>query len=198
MSAGRIWLGRRTVRSVLILGGSLAVHGLVLMLLMSGLRLSTSVPDFPAVQLQIVGPSAPRAPARPAGGSPGIGREQDQRTKPPMPDQQLAGMPIGAGPVIALPANPDGVGALVQGPSLQPGLRRQLGCANAAFLKLSQAELDACAQRLAEGAERAPRLAAVSPEKKAIFDTDCPPKDDWCLYRTGQGPYPGLFSLLKK
>jgi len=130
MSAGRIWLGRRTVRSVLILGGSLAVHGLVLMLLMSRLRLSTSVPDFPAVQLQIVGPSAPRAPARPAGGSPGIGREQDQRTKPPMPDQQLAGTPIGAGPVIALPAQArrrrrPGPGALAAaGPAPAAGLRQ--------------------------------------------------------------------------
>ena len=198
MSAERIRLGRNAARTVVILGGSLAVHGLVLVLLLSGLHSSTSVPDFPAVELQIIGPPAPRAPARPTGRSPRIGREQDQRKTPPMPDQQLAGTPIGAGPVIALPANPDGAGALVQGPSLQPGLRRQLGCANAAFLKLSQAELDACAQRLAEGADRVPQLAVVSAEKKAIFDTDCPPKDDWCLYRTGQGPYPGLFSLLKK
>lgn len=198
--ASRRALGRNAqVRSLAILSVSLLAHGLVLLFLVSGLKPPAPIPPSPAVEITLLSPP------------PSLTAERRTAKRQPRPEplsMPLAatgprsgspeGPASGSGPMIALPANPDGASALVQGPSLQPGLRRQLGCANAAFLKLSQAELDTCAQRLAEGAGRAPQLAVISPAKKAIFDSDCPPKDDWCLYRTGQGPYPGLFSLFKK
>ncbi|WP_236627590.1 hypothetical protein [Caulobacter sp. B11] len=40
--------------------------------------------------------------------------------------------------------------------------------------------------------------AVIDPAKKAAFDGACKRDDDWCLYRTGEGPYPGLFALGRK
>ena len=190
---------RAGVRGLAVLCGSLMIHGLVVLALVAGLGPTSPIPAPPAVEVQLFSSArSPRPQGRVASGPRALAP-----TRRPGVSAELASAPPesslpGGGPLIALPANPEGAGGLVQGPSLQPGLRRQLGCANAAFLELSKAELDSCAQRLAEGAGRAPQLAVVSAEKRAIFDSDCPPKDEWCLYRTGQGPYPGLFSLLKK
>jgi hypothetical protein len=86
----------------------------------------------------------------------------------------------------------------MQGPSLRPGLRAQLGCANADFLKLTAAEQERCVIRMADAGKNAPMLPVISPAKKAAFDGDCRKDDAWCLYRTGEGPYPGLFSVFKK
>ena len=57
---------------------------------------------------------------------------------------------------------------------------------------------------LAGGASSATVEGTTSPEQVivlqffAAFDGDCRKDDDWCLYRTGKGPYPGLFALGKK
>ncbi|MDH4383822.1 MAG: hypothetical protein QE280_00065 [Caulobacter sp.] len=194
---------RAGVRGLPILCASLLVHGLVVLALVAGLGPPGPLPDTPAVEVQLFSPApAPALSLRPERSMVTESQGPAPVSRPLIAYGPRAGspdeVPPGNGPLIALPANPEGAGSLVLGSALQPGLRRQLGCANAGFLKLSKAELDSCAQRLAEGAGRSPQLAVVSAEKQAIFDSDCPPKDEWCLYRTGRGPYPGLFSLFKK
>ena len=63
----------------------------------------------------------------------------------------------------------------------------------------TKAERDACNEALGAKHKNGPALyAAIDPDKKAAFDGDCKKDDDWCLYRTGKGPYPGLFALGKK
>lgn len=76
--------------------------------------------------------------------------------------------------------------------------RRRMGCQQADVLGLTDAERDACLDALAAGSKTAPLYPVISPRKKQIFDGEyCPPDDDWCLYRMGKGPYPGLFGLGK-
>ena len=67
------------------------------------------------------------------------------------------------------------------------------------MVKLTKAEREACAETLGARNKNGPALyAAIDPDKKAAFDGDCKKDDDWCLYRAGKGPYPGLFAIGKK
>ncbi|MFZ0266953.1 MAG: hypothetical protein WAL33_04905, partial [Caulobacter sp.] len=76
---------------------------------------------------------------------------------------------------------------------------RKSGCTQADIVKLTKAEREACAEALGAKNKNGPALyAAIDPDKKAAFDGDCKKDDDWCLYRSGKGPYPGLFALGKK
>lgn len=87
----------------------------------------------------------------------------------------------------------------------QPGLdggvarswRRRMGCQQADLLALTRQERDACLEMLAAGSQTATAYAVISQRKKDIFDGvhTCRKGDDWCLYRSGKGPYPGLFGL---
>jgi hypothetical protein len=76
---------------------------------------------------------------------------------------------------------------------------REGACTEADIVHLTKAERDACAEALGAKHKDGPALyAAIDPDKKAAFDGDCKKDDDWCLYRTGKGPYPGLFALGRK
>ncbi|MDB5458091.1 MAG: hypothetical protein JWP92_3676, partial [Caulobacter sp.] len=88
--------------------------------------------------------------------------------------------------------------AAAQRADTRDAARAGIGCANADALKLTKAERAACADKLGRKALTAPLYAVIDPEKKAAFDGDCKKDDDWCLYRSGKGPYPGLFALGKK
>jgi len=84
------------------------------------------------------------------------------------------------------------------GEALRQAARRS-GCTEADIVKLTKAERDACAETLGAKHKNGPALyAAIDPDKKAAFDGDCEKDDDWCLYRTGKGPYPGLIALGRK
>jgi hypothetical protein len=90
-------------------------------------------------------------------------------------------------------------GALTGGGEALRQAARQSGCTEADIVKLTKAERAACAEALGAKNKNGPALyAAIDPDKKAAFDGDCKKDDDWCLYRTGKGPYPGLFALGKK
>lgn len=83
---------------------------------------------------------------------------------------------------------------------LREALRAKLGCDRRKLLGLTKAEIDACAERLAEGAHSAPLYPVISPKLKKQFDGEfeCPKDDAWCEYRIGKAPYPGLLSLGRK
>jgi hypothetical protein len=76
-------------------------------------------------------------------------------------------------------------------------LRHRIRCQHADPASLTEVERDRCFDELAKGAATATPYAVISPRKKAIFDREhiCKPDDDWCLYRSGKGPYPGLLGL---
>ncbi len=196
-------MARKTgrVRNLVILLGSGGLHGLVLLLLLAGLRPPPAPLPEPPVDLQIL--SLPRQTPRPppetlaeaAPSAAAPARALDIRPRIPMPQ----GPPPKDGPsAILLPSNPGSDGSVYPSAGVSAGLRGQLGCDNAELMKLTKAERVRCDIRLAEGGKDARMLLVLSPEKKAAFDGDCKKDDQWCLYRTGQGPYPGLFALGKK
>lgn len=196
MTAGRTLARRRSrLRILLILAVSALAHGAVIVVLLSGLHAGDVTPEVPAMNMNFLPfmrpvhqpPAAPiKTPLHPPPPEPAQHRD---------PDIAEA---AARGPVIVLPSHPEGAGPPTADLPFTSGLRRQLGCASADFLKLTREEREACDARLALADREPPKLAVISPEKKAIFDGDCPKSDAWCLYRTGQGPYPGLFALFSK
>lgn len=190
---------RNRFRLLATLGVSAGVHALVLTLLLAGLQPPSQAPETPAVDMQFLR-LAPPPPADQAAAPAPRGRSASRHQAPP-PPAGVATTPAPVAPTgtaVLLPSNPPSTGDGAAKGALSAGLRRQLGCANADFYKLTPAERDRCADRRAEARRDAPLLVVISPEKKAIFDGDCRKDDAWCLYRIGKGPYPGLFSLLKK
>ena len=65
-------------------------------------------------------------------------------------------------------------------------------------MALNRDQKTVCAEADGQRSRTAPMYAAIDPDKKAAFDGDCAKDDDWCLYRVGKGPYPGIFALGKK
>ncbi|PXA88644.1 hypothetical protein DMC25_10780, partial [Caulobacter sp. D4A] len=84
------------------------------------------------------------------------------------------------------------------GESLRQAAREGGGCNHADLYRLTKAERAACDDKLGIKAKDAPMYAVIDQSKKDFFDGACKKDDEWCLYRTGQGPYPGLFALVKK
>jgi hypothetical protein len=77
-------------------------------------------------------------------------------------------------------------------PQLSAALRRGLGCANFASASLSQADRDACLERLGEGAKDAPYLrSGLSAGKQALQDAADARRKAYRGYREGPIP-PGL------
>jgi hypothetical protein len=185
---------RPRLRILLILAVSAGAHVLVIGWLVAGVDPLTPTGADPPLDLSLLpfsrpGPRAGRSDEAPAAkGTARPGRHRD-------PDIAAA---KDNGPVIVLPDNPDGAGEPVREAPLGPKLPRQLGCGEAAYTRLTREERDRCALRMAGDLGQTPILSVVNPARKAIFDGQCPTSDDWCLYRTGEGPYPGLFALLAK
>jgi hypothetical protein len=86
------------------------------------------------------------------------------------------------------------------GEEARKSLRAGVGCRNAAFLALTDAERRACDEKLAADLKNAPTYAVVSPKLKKQFDGvfECPKDDVWCEYRIGKAPYPGLLTPARK
>ncbi|MGR4865441.1 hypothetical protein [Caulobacter sp. LARHSG274] len=185
---------------------SVVLHGLL------GWALLIAVPPPPtlveprSVQVELLDPAKtpPKSTAR-AEERPTI-RPAASSTSGPRPR-----LPAPA-PIVIAPTRPAPSGEIVAPPgftargtltgggeALRQAARQGGGCDHADILKLTKAERDACAEKLGAKNKNGPALyAAIDPDKKAAFDGDCKKDDDWCLYRTGKGPYPGLFALGKK
>jgi hypothetical protein len=84
--------------------------------------------------------------------------------------------------------------------ALQRALKGRLGCANPNLAALTEAEQDACAERLGQDVANDRPYPVISPKLKKVFDgtVECKPDDEWCLYRVGKGPYPGLLGMVRK
>jgi len=185
---------RRRLRILLILAVSAGAHAVVIGWMIGGVDPARAPMTDAPLDLSLLPFSRPG----PRAGHPDKAVPAKTTTRPgPHRDPDIAAAKDN-GPVIVLPDNPEGAGEPVREAPLGPRLPRQLGCSEAAYTRLTREERDRCALRMAGDLGQAPTLAVVNPTKKAIFDGECPSGDDWCLYRTGAAPYPGLFALMAK
>jgi hypothetical protein len=189
-------------RNLAALGAVLAAHILVLLALVSGARWLPQLVEPPIIEAQLLD-----APSRPV----------DTSTQAPVPPAQVrpsAASPLPPSPTIipapSVAARPSGPPAIVAPPGFtarklveqsdqtRESLRESLGCRHEKTVGLNRDQKAACAEADGQRSRTAPMYAAIDPDKKAAFDGDCAKDDDWCLYRVGKGPYPGIFALGKK
>ncbi|CAN5149942.1 hypothetical protein BH10PSE4_BH10PSE4_06730 [soil metagenome] len=193
----------RTRRWLGVGAASLALHGLL------GWALLAAIPPDPvlieprSVVVDLMAAAPPKPP------EPRHERSQSENT-PAMAPVAVPRLAVRPPPVAASPALPasgqiiappgfTARGTLTGGGEALRQAARRSGCTEADIVKLTKAERQACAEDLGARNKNGPALyAAIDPDKKAAFDGDCKKDDDWCLYRTGKGPYPGLFALGKK
>jgi hypothetical protein len=188
-----------------VLLGSVAAHLLVLIGLASGVHVMPAMVEPQAITMELLRPPEPSRPVA-------LPRPQAPSTATrPAPPARRSIVPVAA-PVAGQPSvapslptaaiAPPGFkaqGLTGGGDTLRQAARAGIGCRNVDALALTKAERAACAEVLGEKNKNRPAMyAVIDPAKKAAFDGDCRKDDDWCLYRSGKGPYPGLLALGKK
>jgi hypothetical protein len=194
---------RRGSRGPWILLASVGAHLLVLGALIAGVHVMPPLVEPQAISVELLDPSTPPDTiVRPAEPEPEPAHAAPKTA--PLAAPATASAPV---PVVR-PAAPTGIVAppgfkarelTGGGDALRQAARDGIGCRNADLLALTKAERAACAETLGEKNKNRPAMyAVIDPDKKAAFDGACKKDDDWCLYRTGKGPYPGIFALGKK
>lgn len=183
-----------------ILLGSLAAHLLVLAGLVSGVRETPQRKDPPALDVELQRPAPPQdrlTPTKPAQHPAAAVAAQP----PPITAPVIASAPAAPATPTQAVAPPGFTARALTGggDALRQAARAGIGCRNADLLALTRAERAVCDEKLGEKYKHGPAMyAVIDPAKKAAFDGACKRDDDWCLYRTGEGPYPGLFALGRK
>ena len=187
-------------RTLATLGAVLAAHVLVLLALVSGARWLPRLVEPPVIEAQLL--DAPtRAVGSPAPATPDQTRRR--AVAPPLSSPTIIPVP----PTAAKPSGPPAIVAppgftarklVEQSDQTRESLRESLGCRHEKTVALNRDQKAACAEADGQRSRAAPMFAAIDPDKKAAFDGDCAKDDDWCLYRVGKGPYPGIFALGKK
>lgn len=179
---------------------SAAFHALLGWVLLKAVPAPPALVEPRSVVVELFRPRPSRPAAAPARSRPSAIplHVPAQRPAPPVAPLPVPAAPSAPGAIVAPPGftargTPTGGGEALRQAT------RQSGCTEADIVKLTKAERDACAESLGAKHKNGPALyAAIDPDKKAAFDGDCKKDDDWCLYRTGKGPYPGLFALGRK
>lgn len=189
---------RRALRRTLAAWAAvLAAHALALLALVAGARWMPNLVEPPTIEAELV--EAPPAPpiARPLAQP--SARPAVRRAVPPSVAAPTAPAtePVGA-PAIVAPPGFTARKLVEESDGTRKSLRDSLGCRHEKVTALTRDEKAACAEADGKRALTAPMYAAIDPDKKAAFDGDCKKDDDWCLYRVGKGPYPGIFALGKK
>lgn len=182
--------------------GSLIFHGLLGWLLLKAVPEPPTLVEPRSIVVQLLAPARPRPPerqnaARPL--APALIPVPTSRALPPPIVAPASPSPLAPSGAIVAPPGFTARGALTGGGEALRQAVRKSGCTQADIVKLTKAEREACAEALGAKNKNGPALyAAIDPDKKAAFDGDCKKDDDWCLYRAGKGPYPGLFAIGKK
>lgn len=192
-------------RRWLVVGGlSLAFHGLLGWALLIGVPVPPILVEPRSVEVSLLARATPdhlasHPASQASAAAPPIFHSPAVRPPPSVPTLSVPGLtPSPRGEIVAPPGF-TARGTLTGGGEALRQAARQSGCTEADIVKLTKAERDACAEALGARNKNGPALyAAIDPDKKAAFDGDCKKDDDWCLYRTGKGPYPGLFAIGKK
>jgi hypothetical protein len=189
-------------RWLLVGTASLIFHGLLGWVLLKAVPAPPVLTEPRSVVVQFFTPAQPHAPEQstPVRAQSAPLHVPTPRALPSLsaPTVTPSPFPAPSGAIVAPPGF-TARGTLTGGGEALRQAARQSGCTEADIVKLTKAERDACAEALGAKHKNGPALyAAIDPDKKAAFDGDCKKDDDWCLYRTGKGPYPGLFALGKK
>ena len=177
---------------------SVGAHLLILAGLVAGVQVMPPLVDPPVLSVELLRPAPPVPPALETAQPPQAAARSVAPTSAPVAPAYAAPDPS---PPAAAPAPPGlkARGLTGGGEVLRETARDALGCRHADLLALTKAERAACAETLgAQNKNRPAMYAVIDPDKKAAFDKVCKKDDDWCLYRTGKGPYPGLLGLGKK
>nr|MEA2798415.1 hypothetical protein [Phenylobacterium sp.] len=190
----RVTNRRRTTAVVL----AIALHiGFVLLLL--GRRTDPAMSSDTAMQVSLV-PAL--AKVRPPGHPTSVRRAPPILHRPvetPLPPREAP--PVSVTPLVRAGPSPSPPAASDAGAAiLQRALKGRLGCANPNLVALTETERAACDERLGQDVANVRAYPVISPKLKKIFDRtfECKPDDDWCLYRIGKGPYPGLAGMVRK
>ena len=190
--------GRTRRRDLMILALAAGAHVVVLAALVLDARWTPVMVEPPIIQAELIRPDRSKPAPRP-----------DAAARPAPPASSPAVAPAAHVPPTAppRPAAPTGVVAppgftarqlVEETPETRKSLRDSLGCRHEKTAALTKAEKAACAEADGLRSRTAPLYAAIDPDKKAFFDGECDKDDEWCLYRVGKGPYPGIFALGKK
>jgi hypothetical protein len=188
-------------RNLAILALAVVAHALVILALISGAQWMPQLVEPPIIEAELIDPT-PRAiaPTTPATVAPPAILPKPFTPTPPSP------IALPAAPV----AKPSGPPAIVAPPGFtarklveqsdqtRESLRESLGCRHEKVTGLNRDQKAACAEADGQRSRTAPMYAAIDLDKKAAFDGDCAKDDEWCLYRVGKGPYPGIFALGRK
>jgi hypothetical protein len=177
---------------------AIALHiGFVLLLL--GRRTDPAMSSDTAMQVSLV-PAL--AKVRPPGHPTSVRRAPPILHRPvetPLPPREAP--PVSVTPLVRAGPSPSPPAASDAGAAiLQRALKGRLGCANPNLVTLTETERAACDERLGQDVANVSAYPVISPKLKKIFDRtfECKPDDDWCLYRVGKGPYPGLAGMVRK
>lgn len=197
--AGETWR-RPKGRDLAILALALVAHALVILALISGAHWMPQLVEPPVIEAELLDELAPPR-VEPTAPTPPTPSAPSHRTiQPPTPVVLPA-------PLVAKPSGPPAIVAppgftarklAEESDQTRESLRGSLGCRHEKVVGLNRDQKTACAEADGQRSRTAPMYAAIDPDKKAAFDGDCAKDDDWCLYRSGKGPYPGLFALGKK
>jgi hypothetical protein len=187
-------------RNLLVLGVVLGVHVLVLLALVSGAHWTPQLIEPPIIQAELVDSPSPQAKAST---SPPLAKPSrpSPRAPAPVPPTNVPALPAAkpsGPPAIVAPPGFTARKLVEESEATRKSLRDSLGCRHEKVTALTRDEKAACAEADGKRALTAPMYAAIDPDKKAAFDGDCKKDDEWCLYRVGKGPYPGIFALGKK
>lgn len=185
--------------------GSIGAHLLILAGLVAGVQIMPPLVEPPVLSVELMRADRTAAPKQETNPPPKAATAQPAASTPePAASSRVAPSPS-ATPAPSPPTSataPPGFKArgLTGGSeTLREAARAGIGCRNADGLALTRAERAVCDETLGEKNKNRPAMyAVIDPAKKAAFDGDCKKDDEWCLYRAGKGPYPGLLALGRK
>ena len=185
-------------------GASLVLHGLIGWALLRDAGPQSVFVEPPAMEVRLLAPPLEKLSSdRPRSAGPRTTIAAAPATRLPAPVRAAPHIPTSASPSpssqITAPPGFVARGALTGGGEGLRRAARQSACTQADIVNLTKAEREACAEALGAKNKNGPALyAAIDPDRKAAFDGDCKKDDEWCLYRTGKGPYPGLLAIGRK
>lgn len=188
-------------RNLAILALAMGAHALVILALVSGAHWMPQLVDPPVIEAELLNELPPRtdvavpAPVAPSAPIPKVAQPSAPTSVPAPP--VVTTRPSGP-PAIVAPPGFTARKLADESDQTRDSLRGSLGCRHEKVVGLNRDQKTACAEADGQRSRTAPMYAAIDPDKKAAFDGDCAKDDDWCLYRVGKGPYPGIFALGKK
>jgi len=186
-------------RDLAVLALAVAAHALVILALVSGARWMPQLVEPPVIEAELLNEIAPPLKAAtPAPASAPVPRVARPAAPASAPAPPVVTTKPSDPPAIVAPPGFTARKLVEQSDQTRDSLRESLGCRHEKTVALNRDQKAACAEADGQRSRTAPMYAAIDPDKKAAFDGDCAKDDDWCLYRVGKGPYPGIFALGKK